>query len=185
MAFADHIGNDVGVMYYLRISGIPYVFSNHALPALWVSGGLVTIGGEDYTPSTTLVTERGFIYKNTIQPKMGLGKSDGMGIEFTLDDTWLDLISIHVYRNGGDRYSIFADSDVVPGATTIPLDSSSGASPGDLWYAGLETMDVDSVTDGFSVDPRPSASMGRAHGPAVDGHRMVGWWHLRPVRCDH
>jgi hypothetical protein len=54
MTFATNITRSgEGVIWYARITGLPYVFSNHALPASWLTGGNVVIGGETRTCSAT------------------------------------------------------------------------------------------------------------------------------------
>jgi hypothetical protein len=150
VAFADHIENGPALIYYARITGLPYVFHNAGtLPSSWLTTGNVVISGETYTPSPTLTVPTDLTIGQKLQPKAGLATSAGMNLTFRLGSTWLDLIQIQKHRSGSTLSAIAAEVDV--NDTSWTVDSITGWSNGDDIYAGTETVEVNGAPSGTTI----------------------------------
>jgi hypothetical protein len=126
------------------------VFSNHALPASWLTGGNVVIGGETYAVSKTLrIAKKGLTTRQTALAKAGIASSSGVELEFQLDDTWLDITSRQVFRASSKKGLITASADVDD--TSLTVNAISGWSSGNKLYAGMETCTVNGAPSAGSI----------------------------------
>lgn len=143
---------DIAPLFYVMVSGIPYVFSNQALPDAWnAGGGATTIGSEDYTWSQTLIVGDDFgSLSMKVEPKRGLGVAGSQTFEFSLtgdddaaSDVWLSLLVRDFARTDKAATNLAADLDVdtVGGAEDVTVDDASdfSTSESDV-YIGTETL---------------------------------------------
>lgn len=153
MAFADRIEQpDLAVMWVLRLSGLPYLFSNVGAPSGWESGGVVTYDSEDYTWSPTLLVGDDFAQiASSIQPKGGLGVSSSLNFEFITqghattnpqDDLWLDLLCNSLHRTEADRNATtLAGNVAASGASYLSVVANPWKTESDtVLYLGTETL---------------------------------------------
>jgi len=147
MTFAAHISDpDLALLFYVRISGLPYVWSNAALPTEWTGGtAVVSIGGETYTHQSTLLLGDDLEIAYKAEPWAGIGSSGELDLAFQLranqndaasSDPWLGITTSSIFR---DDVAVLT-ADATAAATTLYVDDSSGFSSPGVLYAGLETI---------------------------------------------
>lgn len=148
MAFLDRTAETgTAKFFYLRISGLPYIWSNIPLPSSWLSGPrTITVDGEQYTTSARLVTdERWAALAEQAQPWSGLGISTQLDFKFQMMGSAHGLIDItdpwQVLLAGSTRRAGIPPrltANLEPGDTTATLDRAPGA--GGVYYIGGETV---------------------------------------------
>lgn len=153
MAYADRIDQpELGIQFVVRISGLPYLFSNAAAPVGWESGGVVTYDSEDYTWSATLLIDEDFAaVAQKVQPKGGLGEGGGLGFTFQTEgtggdlasDVWLDLMQTNIRRADKNITTLTADlaADEDDASTgEIEVAASPWGTSQTTLYLGTETI---------------------------------------------
>jgi hypothetical protein len=174
MAYADRIAQpELGLQFVLRISGLPYLFSNAPAPIGWESSGTVTYDSEDYTWSSTLLIPDDFAsISQKIQPKGGLGESGGLSFEFQTEgtggdianDLWLDLMTTNLGRTDKDYTTLTADIDVDE-LTVINTALNPWGTAGQTLYVGTETI----KTTGTGSTASPTTSPAELKAPTTRG----------------
>lgn len=150
---------DIAPMFYVMISGLPYVFGNLGCPEAWdTGGGVVSIDSEDYTWSQTLIVGDNFgAVSQKAEPKSGFGSAGNQTFEFKLtggdapeDDLWLSLLTRYLYRSDEAATNLAADlTSALSGSTeTISVDDASAfaTSEQDV-HLGTECVRVGSASN--------------------------------------
>lgn len=137
-------------MWYCRISGLPYIFSNAPCPAAWdAGGGTVVVDGETYTWSPTLLVDGPIEVQRRADPIAGVSEAGLARFRFKLlgttrtnrTDVWLDLIATAAYRDGAP-VSVM-NVELAPNGSVVGLASTADwPSSGDA-YANVETISYD------------------------------------------
>lgn len=195
--FADYVAlPHMEAIYVLRISGLPYLFSNANLPARWGAGTVHIYSGEDYTWLPILAPTDSFAAVGTrIEPKGGVGQSGGCEFELVAtgyqseglqDDTLLSLLLSSLGRADGKLAASLAadiDGDATGAGFTLDLIANPwfGGTPPALVYLGTETIRMTSYTSNTATSLTATAARGAlgswplTHtGTARDGSSVQG-----------
>lgn len=156
MAFSDHLAQPaITGFFVLRISGLPYLFSDQAPPSSWLDTGetnKVTYEGEQYTWIQCLDIPDDFgKIAQKIQPKAGLGTSGELSFNlFTVGpaldpslDPLLDILNNNVNRT--DKNAVTLEEDVPydaasPASTTLTMSTNPWLADDVDLYFGEETL---------------------------------------------
>lgn len=152
MTFSTRVAQrSLGVMFYCRISGLPYIFASQAIPSSWdAGGGTTTISSETYTWSATLMTDDDFgTVEQRAEPKSGVGITGSMKLRFAVrgtantptSDVWLDLTNASLVRSDRAQANLWLDllaSDTTATTTDLPNTVWTASTP--TIYLGTETM---------------------------------------------
>lgn len=151
MAFSDYLGRcSVGLVPYVRISGIPYVFSTIDLPDAWDNGsGKVQLGAEIHDWSKTLLWDREHSTAgDELQPKRGDWTPGQSSLRFDLgmsdDALWLSLTNDNPARSDIVATTLL-ESITVAQTTDIIVRDESVWSADDLIHLGTECMRVTTI----------------------------------------
>jgi hypothetical protein len=135
MAFSDRIAQrTLATFAYVRISGLPYIFSDHPIPDAWdAGGGTVSLDSETYTWSTTLRMNGQQPGRTELSMKDGRLVSGSLGFTFSargnaidpLNDPWLSFLNDKPTRTDTDYASLTADL-TASATTSLTADSSTG-----------------------------------------------------------
>lgn len=160
--FEDTIKRDgVAICPFVRIRGIPYIFSNIEPPSKWATTGSVDVDNEEYTWSKTYDFDGAEIVEEA-GVKEGFGTNGGASFRFllkgnqgtTYDDVWLDLLNPSLYREKNNQTNWYASltSSMQPTDSTGSFNSRvADATVGDIVYMGTETMEVTKKVSGFRL----------------------------------
>lgn len=193
--FADIVARGVmDCIYVLRISGLPYLWSNAAIPPRWGTT-TTTYAGETYTWLPYLSPGQGFGSVSTkIEPKGGVGASGGQDFDIialgtqsgsNATSTILSLLTSSVARSDGLyaaslAQELLADASGSQALTFLANPWYGGTYPARL-YAGTETIAVgtpsaDSVTSfTASITRGRFGSQAQTHtGIAREGTKSTG-----------
>lgn len=161
-------------IYVLRISGLPYLWSNGAIPPRWGST-TVTLGGETYTWLPYLSPGQGFGSVSTkIEPKGGVGASGGQDFDIialgtqagsNATSTILSLLTSSVARSDGLLAASFAqellaDASGSQALTFLANPWYGGTYPSRL-YLGTETISVGTPSADSATSFTASITRGR------------------------
>lgn len=149
MSFADHIAESgTTLFWYVRISGLPHVWSNVPLPSSWFSSpGIVTIDGEEYAAHATLVPDQRWAdTEERAQPWTGLAEASQLDFDFLLpgtpdflweaEDAWMQILAASSKRGA----SSVLVADLTPGGGAADTENPGAfINAGDA-YIGLETV---------------------------------------------
>lgn len=174
---------DIAPLFYARISGVPYLWGNLAIPADWdEGGGTLTIDGDTYTWETSLVVGTDFAsVTQRAEPKRGLGVAGSLALTFSVagsdapeNDTWLSLLVRNLARSDEAATDLTADldADVSGGAEVITVSNASdfAASAQDV-HIGIECIRAGSGSN-TSTTIHNIASRG-AYGSWAAPHRVT------------
>jgi hypothetical protein len=169
MTFASRllVQEDMAVLFYARVSGLTLngkglVFSNMPIPTVWdTGGGVVSIGGEDYTWSTSLLVDKLGAVSASVAPKRGMGVTGSLKVPFKLTgtqadqsgDVWFDLTNHSLHRTDRNYSTLTADLDIGATAsaqvsTTVGWPSGSGTR---ILCIGTETVGYATTTAGTGI----------------------------------
>jgi len=185
MAYADRLAQpDLGIQFVVRISGIPYLFSNAGPPPGWGSG-TVSFESETYTWSATLMVSDDFAaLAQKIQPKGGLGEAGGLNFEFQTEgtggditnDLWLDLMTTTLGRADKDYTTLVGDI-TVDEVTVIDTALNPWGTNAQTLYVGTETIITTGTGSTASSTTSPAElkapSTRGAYGSKVQHHRAT------------
>ena len=123
------------VFFYIRISGLPYIFASHSIPSAWEDtpgSGTTTISSEVYTWSKTLISDSDFAsVSSKLELKAGIASSGGLRLRFattgnqavSTSDVWLDLINNSVNRSDANYCTLItnltASATAIAGCNTV------------------------------------------------------------------
>ena len=108
----------LAAIFVLRISGLPILWSNAAIPARWSSGSTVDLGGETYTWAPSLMIEEMTTETTKIEPKGGVGQSKSLDFKILTvgyqsegleTDVTLDVMLNNIIKSTGRRASLRED----------------------------------------------------------------------------
>lgn len=175
--FADYVAlPHMEAIYVLRISGLPYLFSNANLPARWGGPTVHIYDGEDYTWLPILSPSDGFAAVGTrIEPKGGVGQSGGCEFELVAtgyqseglqDDTLLSILLASVGRADGKLAAslaadIPADLDGAGSTLDMIVNPWFGATAPRVLYVGTETLDMSTYTSNAATSLTATLTRGR------------------------
>jgi hypothetical protein len=190
MAFAARLAQEsLSLRFYVRVRGLPYIFTNFAQPSAagWGSGGgTVSLDSEDYTWSNTLIIGDEFGGMTTeSNPKGGIAKSGSLQLDFrttgtqadSTSDLWLGLLATNVHRTDIKKSILTTSVDVDDTGWAVADASGWGSSGTEELYAGVETVTTDLTTkvgNTFTVTRGRYGSPQRYHDAAISGALRFG-----------
>jgi len=89
MSFEDYIdAPDCAFLFYVTISGLPWVWLSGECPSEWLTAGYIVIDGENYAPCPTLVLGDEVELEELVEPWAGVGETHEL--QFAIQMTGLN-----------------------------------------------------------------------------------------------